>query len=303
MRCQPKSNRPQRAAFSLVELLVALAIGAAVITVGVMIFANLGAGGRATGNYTKVTIGQEAMLNFYNIDATQTDAWVAPNYGRRAQADRLRDIFWEDVDTASAVFCLGRTARNPYHPLTIPLPVGWSGRLADSPNVFRALLESPATIFRDYRGAMDSPNASIYIIRPSIGRGELLVQAVYDIDQITTTTPPGTYASVRRYQGGVMTDYYDVFYPNGAGNTPFAPVVVAFERVARTALAETTVIDRLKVAPGMPFYFVWWPDPAVADLKAAPPTVPYPATDPRASYADMGGRTSLFFAVPMFPPL
>ncbi len=244
------------------------------------------------------------MLNFYNVDATQTDVWIAPNYGRRAQADRLRDIFWDDVDTSAAVFCLGRNGLNSQHPLTIPVPAGWQGRLTDSPNVFRTLLENPASTFVDYRGASGATNASIFIIRPSIGRTELLVQAVYDIDQIATTTPPGTYASVRRYQGGVMTDFYDVFYPAGAGSTPFSPVVVAFERLARSALAETTVIDRLKRARGAPFYFIWWPDPAVPDLKAVPAAAPsYAATDPRASYPGMGGRTSLFFAVPMFPPL
>ena len=148
------------------------------------------------------------------------------------------------------------------------------------------------------------PNASIFLLRPSIGPGELLVQAIYEIDQIATTSPnpAGTYVSVRRTSGGVTTAYYAVFFPTQSGNTPFAPLIVAFERLARTGVAETTAIDRLKVAPTQPFYFLWWPDPTTADLKAAS-VISYPANDPRSSYPAMGGRTSLFFVVPMFPAL
>lgn len=289
--------------FSLVELLVALAIGAAVITVGVMIFGNLGAGTRATSTFENVTIGTSAMQNFFGINATSVDAPVAPNYGQRAQADRLRDLFWEDVEKSSAVYCLGRSGLNATHPLTITLPAGWQGRTAaDLPSGFRAVIDPSGATFADYRGASSATNASIFLLRPSVGVGELLVQAVYDIDLVPTTSPLGTYVSVRRYRSTTMTDYYGVFYPAGVGTVAFSPLVVLFERAARSTVSEGAAVDRVKVAAGAPFYFVWWPDPAAADLELA--TVgSYGSTDPRASYPSMGGRTSLFFAVPMFPAL
>ncbi len=290
-----------RVGFSLVELVVALAIGVAVITAGVLIFQALGAGTRAGGTYAFVTIGKPAMMNLYGIDAVGTDAFVAPNYARRAQADRLRDLFWEDVGRASAVFCLGRDELNDLRPTTITVPADFRGQVTDSPEAFRILLANAAT-FVSYRGASGAKNASIFILRPSIGPGELLVQAVYEVDFVEATSPAGTYASVRRYVGAALTDFYDVFYPAGAGAVAFSPVVVAFERLARLGVDEGTVVDRLKVARDAPFYFLWWPDPAVADLNAAT-TEAFDSTDPRAAYAAMGGRTSLFLVVPMFPAL
>ncbi|MGC1481720.1 MAG: prepilin-type N-terminal cleavage/methylation domain-containing protein [Chthoniobacterales bacterium] len=292
-------------AFSLVELLVAMAIGAAVITVGVMIFANLGAGGRPTSSHVTLNLGTATVVNLYpTLDQATVDAPVAPHYGSRAQADRLRDLFWEDVEKSAAVFCLGRAGLNDKRPVTVSVSADFAGPQTAMPNDFRAVLESVPATFVDYRGALTSPNASIFLLRPSAGPDEVLVQAIYEIDQVPTTSPNpvGTYVSVRRTSGGATTDYYSVFYPDRDGITPFSPLVVAFERLARAGVPETTVEDRLKVAPTQPFYFVWWPDPAVADLKSAT-LGSYAVTNPQASYPNMGGRTSLFFVVPMFPAL
>lgn len=304
--CKIDARSPAAGGFSLVELLVALAVGAAVLVAGVMIFQNFTLGSSSTGTYLEVTLGQAAVQNFYGLDRTAIDVWVAPNYGRRVQADLLRDRFWEDVERANAVFCLGREAGvlNATHPETIALPAGFQGQLIDLPEAFRQLLgtsiPTSAGTFSAYRGASQAPNASIFVLEPADAASQLAVRAVYDIDQIATSSPAGTYVSVRRYQGSVLTDFYDVFYPTGAGQA-FRPLVVAFERSARLAQSEGAAIDRLKVAAGRPFYFVWWPDPAVTQLEGAAGS--FDAADPRASYPNMGGRTSLFFAVPMFPAL
>lgn len=292
--------------FTLVELLLALGLGAAVLVVGVMTFQNLTAGASSTGTYLRVTLDTAVVQNFYGLNQAAIDVWVAPNYGRKAHADLLRDQFWRDIERANAVFCLGRAAGvlNASHPETIALPANFQGQSLDLPEAFRQMLAvslpASASTFTAYRGASPQPNASIFVLEPSDSASELAVRAVYDIDQVSTSSPAGTYVSVRRYQGSVLTDFYDVFYPAGAGEA-FEPLVVAFERAARLAKAEGTEIDRLKVAGGHPFYFIWWPDPAMPQLEA--PAGSFASTDPRASYPGMGGRTSLFFTVPMFPAL
>lgn len=294
--------------FSIVELLLALAIGAAVIIVGVMIFQGAGAGSRPSGTYVTVSLSAAVMENFYGINAPDVDVWVAPNYGCRAKADILRDRFWEDISKASAVFCLGREAGvlNSTHPSTISLPAGFRGQTVDLPSAFQSQLEASiptaAGTFTGYRGACTAQNLSIYILQPSASLDELSVMAVYDVDFISVTSPAGTYVSGRRYVGDVLTDYYDVFYPAGDAAIAFSPVVVSFERSVRLSKPEGDSIDRLKVAAARPFYFVWWPDPAEPALEAISGSA-FSANDPRAAYADMGGRTSFFFVVPMFPAL
>jgi hypothetical protein len=291
----------------MVELLIALAIGAAVITAGVLIFRNLGVGKSDARSYVTVTLGSTVIQNFYNENRTTVDAWVAPNYGRRIYADLLRDRFWEDVNRASAVFCLGRNTGvlNTTHPKTIPVGVAFQGQNLDLPNAFLAVLEasipSSAGTFFPYRGASTARNLSIFILQPSSSADSLSVISVYDIDLITTTSPSGIYVSARRYDGNITTDFYDIFYP-GNSDATFSPMAVAFERSARAAVSESAFVQRLKVAEQRPFYFIWWPDPGVASLGATT-SLTYGGSDPRASYPNMGGRTSLFFAVPMFPAL
>ena len=112
-----------------------------------------------------------------------------------------------------------------------------------------------------------------------------------------------------------MSDYYDVFYED-AKVTDFGPLFVAFEKSSRLALPESATADEdsygvtadaYKVGPRAPFTFMWWPDPALmlgkdggelvgnaADLSAG---------DVRASYYEMGAKTSLMSVVPIFPSL
>ncbi len=141
---------------------------------------------------------------------------------------------------------------------------------------------------------------------PSGSDAELLVRAIYEIDLLPVTSPAGVYASVRRYVNGGVWDSgysYSVFYPTAtaAGLVAFNPLFVAFERAARAAEGDDAV-DRVKVAAGRPFYFIWWPDPSQPSLFASS-AESFSGSDPRASYPAMSGRTSFFFAVPMMPAL
>jgi len=293
--------------FSMIELLVALAIGAAVLTAGVMIFQNLTVGAKSSGTYLNVTLGTDTLTAFYGMNQTALDVWVAPNYGRRIAADELKDQFFADVGRSTAVYCLGRAGgvRNENHPTTISVPAGFDGRSLDLPDAFRLQLEASlaATIgvFTAYRGTSNAPNLTIFLLQPSAEIDELSVLAIYEVDLITTSTPPGTYASVRRYVGDTLTGYYDVFYQNSSA-VAFSPMAVCFERQARTSLVEGSALDRLKVAAERPFYFVWWPDPAMPALTPQAGGG-FATADPRAAYANMGGQTGLFFVVPMFPSL
>jgi prepilin-type N-terminal cleavage/methylation domain-containing protein len=310
MNTRPTPFPPQpalrtRLGFSLIELLVAAALAAAVITAAVMIYQSLAASGALRSSYGTVTVGA-ALANFYGTATTTIDAYFAPNYGRAAQAEIVRDRFIGDLQRASAVFCLGRNGLNTIRPATISVSGSFRGDSQDTPEAFRQLLAAAipasATIFTTYRGASAATNASIFILIPASDATTLSVLAVYDIDLTATTSPAGTYASVKRYEAGTLTDYYDVFYPASAGMIAFSPLVVCFERSGRRALVEGDSVDRLKQAAERPFYFVWWPDPSAHTLEAfSAPS--YAASDPRSAYAAMGGRTPFFFAVPMFPAL
>lgn len=304
LHARPDNNRR---AFSMVELLVAMVIGAAVLVGAALVYGTMANTPRARPTYLAVPLGSDVLTNFYGIADESIDAWVAPNYGRRAQADILRERFAEDLEFANAVYCLPRAAGvlNESRVDTIPVAAAFQGRLIDLPDTFRLLLEqevpASAGTFSSYRGATTGPNLTIFVLEPSGDPNEIAVRAIYDLDAVSVADPAGVYVSVRRYQLGVLTDFYDVFYSGDAAAT-FSPVAVSFERAARSSLVEGAAIDRLKVAAAAPFYFMWWPDPAVPELgPISSPT--YGATDPKASYPAMGARTSLFFAVPMFPAL
>ncbi len=151
-------------------------------------------------------------------------------------------------------------------------------------------------------GKPSGTNASIFIVGHSDDLNSMPVRAIYDIDFDTPSGKTGTYASVKRYQYGTLTNYYDCYFEQGTGSA-FAPVFVHFERQARRSTVEADAIQRLKQGPGQPFYMIWWPDPGMPYLEriAAVPT--YPATDPRIDYGHMGGRTALTFVVPAYPSL
>lgn len=298
------SARAARGGFSLVELLVAVAIAACLITAAVMIFQNFASHGGARTSYATVSLGA-ARANFYGGAETTIDVYVAPSYGRAARAEAVREQFLADLQRASAVYCLGRAGLNTIRPASISVPAGFRGDSLDTPDAFRALIDPSGAVFAAYRGASPATNASIYLLEPSESASSLAVLAVYDVDLTPTTSPAGTYASVRRYVAGTLADscYYDVFYPASGGTLAFNPLVVCFERRARAVVGEGAT-ERFKVATQRPFYFVWWPDPASFQLEAfAGSGGPYGDLDPRSAYAAMGGRTAFFMVVPMFPAL
>jgi prepilin-type N-terminal cleavage/methylation domain-containing protein len=314
----PRSSRisPDRG-FTLVELVIAAALATAVITVAVMAFRTISMNPRANTAQGDVTLGAATLQNLYPDDfpagGTHTALTVpyAPNSGAFADAAQARDYFYEDLRHANAVFCLGRSGLNTVRPQTISVGASFQGRAVATPNDFRAVLGAAypdaLTVFQTYRGASAATDGTIFILQPSDRTDQLHVRAIYEIDLVPVTSPAGIYASVRRIgeksDGWGVTVYYHVFYPNATalGNVAFSPLFVAFERAARASEDEGSV-DRVKVAAGRPFYFVWWPDPSQLSLLAAS-SAPFGASDPRASYPAMSGRTAFFFAVPMMPAL
>ncbi len=308
-----------RWAFTLVETLVAASMAAAFMTAAVMAysaFATNDLNGRATGD---VTVGAATLENLFGSYApTDGDGntnpirevipW-APNYGKGADLDGLKDIFYEDVRNASAVFCLARTGLNTASfGSLMPLPSTIDARSIDTPAAFAAYMETFAPgVFTGFRGVAPAAakNGTIFIFGSSAIANTVALRSTYDIDFVTTTSPVGTYVAIRRYEGGDLTYPYEIFYPAGSATQSFGPLFVAFERRARLANAETG-FDRFKKAAGRPFYFIWWPDPTERHLEPYPngPAPAYTAgVDPRADYQAMTARTSYFFVVPMFPAL
>lgn len=308
-------NRRAIRGFSFSELLMAAAIAVCVLTVAVIAFRVVSQSSNRYGQYTKIHLPNGALFTLYGLGGTDLQTWVAPNYGRVAQAELLRDTFYEDISHATAVYCLARTGRDEIvRPTSIDIDQGlypnFDARTLGTPDVFRDFLEqngiADAGFFFGYRGAAGRTNLSIFILQPSTSETALSVRAVYELDLIATEgTPTGTYVSVRRYdnysnQNRAPTDYYDVFYPE-SDPADFPVTAVHFELSRRLAPSDTTY-DLFKVAPEKPFYFLWWPDPA-APVLANDSNPTYGGGDPRAAYGQMGSRTSFFLVVPMFPAL
>jgi len=286
---------------------MALAIAAGVITTAVLAYQAATQTTSRLGTYGTVQLPAGVLMNFYGTGGEYVDAYFAPNYGRVAQAELLRDSLYEDIGHASAVFCLARSLQttSSQRPSILPISANYDARRLDTPAAFQTFLASsvPATsgVFSSYRGAATAQNLSIFILMPSDDPEELAVRAIYEVDFITSSNPSGTYASVRRYEGTVCTDFYDVFYPASLGTVPFLPVAAHFERRARLATTEGDE-DLLKLAANRPFYFVWWPDPATPSLESESSST-LATSDPRSAYEAMTGRTSLFMVLPMFPSL
>jgi len=295
---------------TFVELLVAISIAAAVLTVAVLAYQSIGQSKNRLAAYNAVQLPAGVMDNFYGTDSLYVQTYFAPNYYRAVEAEILRDKFYEDLDYSNAVFCLARTGRSTIRPISIPVTTTFDLRTLDTPEAFREFLEdeipTSSTVFTAYRGKADATNLSVFILMPSDSATELTVRAVYELDFVPTTNPSGTYASVRRYQGATCTDFYDIFYPTpnlpAQLNRAFSPVVVNFEREARLNVTEGANTDRFKVAAHRPFYVSWWPDPASLTLESSgPPNLD--TANARDAYASMVDRTSFFFTFPMFPSL
>ncbi len=286
---------------------MALAIAAGIISTAVVAYQAATQASNRSRSFGTVELSEDVLFDFYGLSGYYVETYFAPSYGRVAQAEVLRDAFYEDIAYASAVYCLGRSqpATSAQRPSVIPIEPNYDARRLDTPEAFRLFLAEavPATdvVFSAYRGASASPNLSIYILMPSDSSSELWVRATYEVDFVTSVSPAGTYASVRRYQGTTCTDYYDIFYPAATGTVAFRPLVANFERRARQVNVEGSA-DLLKLAANRPFYFIWWPDPAMPELQSLSVDA-YDAADPRSAYAAMIGRTSFFLVAPMFPAL
>lgn len=302
----------QRRGFTLVEFLLALAIGAGVIAAGAIAYGTITKSMGRSASYEKVQLTAGVLNAFYGDDefaagATEVGAYFAPSYGRAAMANVVRGRLLDDVGGATAVFCLSRAGQttSSQRPSSIPLNPNYDARRLDSPNAFLTHLEvavpATASVFSAYRGAATAQNLSIFVLEPSHDVKALAVRAIYEVDFVAATEPPGIYATVRRYQGGVCSNFYDVFYPASAGTVEFLPVVASFERIARLATNEGAN-DLFKVAGNRPFSMVWWPDPAADTLKVET-AMTFDSTEPRSAYQAMTGRTSFFLVLPLFPAL
>lgn len=308
--------------FSSVELLLALAIGAALIGAAAIGYGTIVRSLPRVGSSAVVQLDATKVNNFYGLNQATIQASVAPSYGALAQAEDMREQFLADTLSATAVYCLSRTDINSFRPYSIPYNPATDLVLDTNMNFRQHLINkslvgaSAFTTKRNYDST--ATNATIFIIGYSSVSTQLTVAAIYEIDIVRAVSPgTGYYASVRRYvpsasASAVLTQYYDVYYPPPptppgtlkADTENFAPIWIAFERMNRKDKPETVDIDRFKAGREKPFYFIWWPDPAARSLGMQfSSTNAYSPTDPRKAYNHMGGRTSFMFTVPMFPSL
>lgn len=333
MPSSPPTHRTR--GFTTAELLVALAVGAAVISAAAVGFGTFVRAQPKVGSSAVVTLDSARLTAYYGLNQTTVQTVVAPNYGALLRAENLRERFMADTMGATAVYCLYRTTPNTYHPYSIPYDPSVDNQIDRSTNFLAHIIAKTATTGvtatsfsitarnttpTPPTGATYSYGASIFILGFSPYPTNLIVTAVYDIDVDKVASPSGFYASVKRWSAtppatidgtagpALLTDYYDVFYPPSntatwpVTNDEFAPLWAAFERRSRLALTETVAINRFKVAKDMPFYFIWWPDPALRNLDATRAKLsPPPSYEARQAYYQMGGRTAFMFTVPMFP--
>lgn len=306
-------QRKATSGFTLVELLVAAAIGAALIAAAVIGFSVISGLSMRQGT-VNVSLPSGVIQNFYGTNFPSLTLGPNPNYFQAAQARRMKDRLMSDVSAASAVFCLGRNVSGSpsLRASEIAVPAGTDFRSHSTPSTFRNFLaaadSSMASAFPAQQdGALlGATNASIFVVGTlasvSDYTNRLAILATYEMDFVPTSTPAGgTIASVRRYSGtnnSVPTDYYHAYYPAAAnGVDGFRPLAVFFGRSA----ADEDDNDPFAVAVNQPFTFVWWPDPLVSTLGGA--AVPGSSTNARANYSNMAGRTSFFFVLPAFPSL
>lgn len=299
--------------FTLVELLVAAAIGAALLAAAVVGFGVVSSLPLRQGT-VNVSLPSGVIANFYGTNFATLTLGPNPNYFQAAQARRMKDRLMSDVSAASAVFCLGRNVSGSpaLRPAELAVPGGTDFRGHSTPSTFRNFLASADAALgsafpAQQDGALRSTtNASIYVVGTlasvSDYTNRLAILATYEMDFVPSVQPAGgTVASVRRYSGtniSVPTDYYHVYYPGATnGSDGFRPLAAFFGRAA----ADDDDNDPFAVAVNQPFTFVWWPDPLVSSLGAG--QIPGSSTNTRANYANMAGRTSLFFVLPAFPSL
>lgn len=302
------SKRRQRHhAFTFVELLVALAIGAAVLGVAALAFYSITGSGRSSTTYENVQIGVQASANFYNINSETRSVWFAPNPGLLVRSDQLRAMFLEDVQKAAAVYCLPRSGLRYIHPGTFALSgtsavTNFDFRRLDTSEAFRQFLAGNGWGAGTYSvnpfasGAVRGKNLTIMTVR-SVNGSQLIMGPTYEMDFVRVTNGrAGIFASVRRYAGTnrlTTGNLYDIFYADPKGGTAMNStnffVAASFERTNRSA---GTVPAAYRIAGAQPFYYVWWPDPLATKMPSG--------TNYMTAMPD---RTSYFMVVPMFPQL
>lgn len=299
-----KRNPPARGnhrgrGFTYVELIVALGIGAAIVATAVVAYGTITRFGAERRTREDVRLNAGVLASLYGMNGTSVSVNRAPSYSDGAMAEALRNQFWEDVDTATAVYCLARTdpAGNSVRVTNLAMTNSTNARTLSSPEAFRSFLAGvlPASsgTFVPFSGAATNTGTSIYVLNTSTNLSAVNVRSIYEVDLLATTSPAGIYATVRRYQGTNCTGYYHAFY-SGATNTGW-PLAAYFRK---SAIPGTGVAanDAYLRAAERPFYFLWWPDPMIGRLPPAPGGVP-------PDFTRMGGATSFFFVVPAFPAL
>lgn len=321
-----RTLRSQLRGFSLLELLIVASLCAILFTTGALAYRAVAQNQRRANTFQEVALTASVAANFFpGSTATTIDCYTAPNYGRATLANQMRNLFYEDVESASAVFPLPRTGNlNTIRERVITIGT-LQPAVFDTPAKFLELLtglsgtSSRAGVFRTFRGApADSvaagaavnyvTNGSIFILQPSGSTTEIWLRAVYEIDYVGykdlaethypyATGMPCVHASVRRYVNNVLTHFYDIVFRESDLSMAGVPFV-HFERAVRTNVTEDG-ITKWKSAGNQPFYLIWWPDPAMPRLKGTAPGI-YTGL-PLADYAKHEGQTSFTFVIPQFP--
>jgi len=308
--CQPHSEK----GWTFVEMLVAISLSAVFLGAASLVLASISVNSKRLSSIVTVTIGNSNKQAYYGQSGDTVSTYSAPNYGKASFAMEITDLIREDAASASFLHCLHRALPNTVRPEFLRYPAGDSGSTLlpprlDTPEDFRTFLaQAEPTSAGIYDLAVrnvptpDRPNTTLFIVGPAEDPGFLRVKAVYEIDYLSAASPAGTYATVRRYRNGTLTHYYDIFYEAGPGSLA-VPSFVAFENTSRRAVIEGSAIDRFKIASHAPFYLLWLPDPSTNPHKT--PTTPStaPATAPLSAYEQIGTRSSLCIALPMFPGL
>ena len=321
------ARRPQssRQGFSLLELLIVASLCAIVFTTGSLAYRAVAQNQRRATTFQTVTLTSAVAGNFFPDTTSDTiDSYTAPNYGRATAANLMRNLFHEDAASSSAVFALPRTGNiNEIRERTLTIGARQPADY-DTPAKFLVLLNSLTTtssraiVFNSYRGApADSittgtvtnyqTNGTVFVLQPSGSTSEIWVRAVYEIDYVafadsSNGNMPCVHASVRRYVNSILTNFYDVIYPQSTLAEVGVPFV-HFERAVRSNLVESSV-TKWKAAGNQPFYLMWWPDPAMPRLKGTAVfggTPTYASSTVQADYAKHEGQTSFTFVVPQFP--
>ncbi|MFZ4777213.1 MAG: PulJ/GspJ family protein [Terrimicrobiaceae bacterium] len=302
---QTRRQPQQENAFTFVEIVVALGIGAMVLAVAVIAYSSITRFGISR-RQVNVDIGITPAYSFYGATDPLIAVSEAPSFAAEAMANVLRERFRGDLLSATAVVCLARNKPNSLRPTNLIIPTNLDARALVTPENFRTnLIDTNNLVYTNFstnsygNGATFATNLSIYVLYSVANATNISVDAIYECDWVAVTNAPvGAYASVRRYVGTNMTDYYHVFYPDSSHD--------AFDRPSSAFFTRSNVASgdaHYRRAENRPFYFVWWPDPLNRTTGSQYPTEGSIPATARGDYMLQSGATSYFFTFPAFPPL